>query len=275
MSKEDKEGRFNKIGRGFELAADFHYQNVSKRINAAMESHDDIQPEELTGYVSRLVACYFLAKKHRKGIQVCVQICDNLILRGCELSHCAALFQSVAKDSVKAILELALHDKEHADRTYNRAKRKQSKSDTPMPEDISDPNLIDENQLSYLLEYQQKIVHVVSSLGKISGYSTAKEQLAYIDSIRMISNLTKYLPLAVFAFEQAGAIKESLKPGGGQEFFKTAAQLSERQATSEAELDFAILSRRHYEKAEGMWRLEGDISRAENAGTIASRLPRF
>lgn len=287
MPNEDEDGRAFKKGRGFELAANLYQQNISKRINAVNEGDLNVEPEEFSRYVRELLECLFLAKKHRRGIQVCIEICEYLVLRGCDLSIDRHLFLSLAKDSAVTILELSLHVKEKADREYNRAKRESREFDTPIPDYSFYPDGVDEEILSHLDGLARKIAEVADSLSETEAKAkrdslvlapkfdeaTVANHLSYLEIVRNISNKAQYLPLEAFSYEQTGKFKESMQPGDGQEFVKVAAQLFERQAIAEGDLGLDILSRQHYVKAEEFWRLGGDVSRAENAGTIASNLP--
>ena len=74
MPDKDEEGRAYRKGRGYELAADLYQQSLSKKIIAVDEGILAIEPEEFSGYCKELLECLFLARKHRRGIQVCLEI---------------------------------------------------------------------------------------------------------------------------------------------------------------------------------------------------------
>ena len=288
MPDKDEEGRAYRKGRGYELAADLYQQSLSKKIIAVDEGILAIEPEEFSGYCKELLECLFLARKYRRGIQVCLEICEDLVFRGCDPSEAARLYRSWAKESVTGVLELTLQEKEQADRIYNRAKREHRKIDTPMPEDSSPSAALDEGLLIHLDELRQKVLQIAMALSRADvkpeiAYRDLKgtkendvlqKHLAYTELLRRISSSAQYLPLEAFAYEQAAVIKESMARGSGLDHFKAAAQLFVKQAEIERNLSLAVLSRRHYERAAELWRLAGDMPLAENARTMASNLAR-
>lgn len=288
MPDKDEEGRAYRKGRGYELAADLYQQSLSKKIIAVDEGILAIEPEEFSGYCKELLECLFLARKYRRGIQVCLEICEDLVFRGCDPSEAARLYRSWAKESVTGVLELTLQEKEQADRIYNRAKREHRKIDTPMPEDSSSSAALDEGLLIHLDELRQKVLQIAMALSRADvkpeiAYRDLKgtkendvlqKHLAYTELLRRISSSAQYLPLEAFAYEQAAVIKESMARGSGLDHFKAAAQLFVKQAEIERNLSLAVLSRRHYERAAELWRLAGDMPLAENARTMASNLAR-
>ncbi len=287
MPNEDEEGRAYRKGRGYELAANFYHQSLSDRIIAVDGGILAVEPREFSGYCKELLECFFLARKHRRGIQVCLGICEVLVFRGCVPSEAARLYPSWAKESVLGVLELTLQEKERADQNYNRTKREHRKINAPIPEESSPSDAVDEGLLAYLHELRQKVSEIAMALSRaevkpevdyreLKG-SKEKEvltrHLAYTELLRKISNRAQYLPLEAFAYEQAAVTKESMMRGSGLDLFKAAAQLFGRQAEIERNLSLAILSRRHYERAAELWRLAGDVPLAENARTMATNLP--
>ncbi|MFP6581131.1 MAG: hypothetical protein VCD00_01100 [Candidatus Hydrogenedentota bacterium] len=282
MPHEDKKGRMYKKGRGFELAADLHQQNLSIKLSALSEGRTDMGPEGFSRYFREVLDCFFLAKKHRKGIQVCLGTCEELLIRACDRSGSAQVFPSLAQECVAVILELVLREKERNDHSYSRAKQENRRSDTPLPRVPLPPDFLDDGLHSYLSDSRERIVMVASALAKakakanididfgVSGTRNVFEKrLAYTEFLRKISSISHYHPLEVFAFEQAGAIKEAIAPGNGLTLYKMAAQVSEKQAKRERDRNLRFLSRRHFEKAADMWYLAGDIPRAKKARTLA------
>lgn len=287
MPDADSEGKAYRKGRGYELAADLFRQDLVKKVKPVHKGILAVSAEEFAAYCKELLECFFLAEKHRRGIQICLVICEDLIIRSCSPSEAARQYSSLARDSVRAILELVLDEKLQADREYNRAKREHRKFDTPMPEDNPSPAAVDEALVAYLDELRGKVHEIDAALsraearpdvdlGKLQGNEeedVLARLLAYTESIRALAKSTRYLPLHALAYEQAAQIKDSMVRGSGAEYYKGAALVSEKEAEKESEFNFTVLSRKHFEHAAQLWRLAGDEPQAVKAKARASELP--
>lgn len=285
MPNANEGGHVFRKGRGFELAADLHYQSLVGRIKGAGDGTLSIETDEFAKYFGELLESYFSAKKHRKGIQVCIGICEDLLTRGCGSSRGAKACPGFANASMVAMMDLALREKERTDRKFNRAKRDHRRFNTPMPEESAPPDSVDGSLLSYIDGYRLQVAQVELGMARLQykveldfrsltgseARSDIENLLGFVESVRKIANNAQCQILEAFAYEQAGIIKESLSVGSGVELISTGARLYENCAGKEVELKLGVLCRRHFEKAAELWALAGNAEGVERVQSFLVR----
>jgi len=252
MTETNAVGRPYKKGRGYELAADLIFQHVQQQLRGLETTEGVEHIKELPALVHEILDCLVLAIRYVKGVELCLDISDQLI-QGVLIRRSAGHHLRIAEQILAETLEKCLSEQEHQEQ----AKRvvKSAGTDEEIEHGHRDSAL-----LAYLSR-KKTSVHKVSAILMNAPYpgsrdavgsASAAELGTHLESFVSVSKTageTRDYVLASYCTEQAAIVLRRAGRTDAKSYAAQAVLMYEKAAATEREVGLRTRAARHHSSA--------------------------